>query len=113
MTIFQQQVYKAIEKIPAGQLTTYGRIARFIKKPRAARAVGQALGANLFSYLHPRKDHRLYPCHRVVGEKGLLGGFTGGQKRKITLLEKEGCVIQRGRVLNFREVLHDFRNGYA
>lgn len=79
-TPFQQAVWAAIAAIPSGQVRSYGEIARQIGKPRAARAVGAACGANPVPYL--------VPCHRVVGAKG-MGGFTGGMGIKKALLKKE------------------------
>ena len=83
-TPFQQKVFKAILKIPKGQVWTYGQVARKIGKPRAARAVGQALAKN--------QDAPAIPCHRVVGYNKAMVGYSasGGIKRKIALLKKEG-----------------------
>lgn len=79
-TPFQQAVWAAIAAIPSGQVRSYGDIARQIGKPRAARAVGAACGANPVPFL--------VPCHRVVGAKG-MGGFSGGMGIKMELLKKE------------------------
>lgn len=75
-TTFQKKVYKAILKIPAGQVWTYGQVARRIGSPHAARAVGQALSKN--------QDAPDIPCHRVVGYNN-LGGYSaaGGIKEKL------------------------------
>ena len=83
---FYQAVWKACAEIPEGQVRTYGWIARRIGKPRAARAVGQALGKNPFA--------PLVPCHRVVGADGRLTGFSasGGIAAKRRLLEREGAL---------------------
>jgi len=78
---FERKVYKAARKIPAGQVRTYGEIAKAIGKPRAARAVGNALGKNPAGIV--------IPCHRVVASNG-LGGFTGGIEWKEMLLRHEG-----------------------
>lgn len=83
-TEFQKKVWRAIHDIPYGRLTSYGRIARDIGKPRAARAVGNAVGANP---LGP-----VIPCHRVVWSNGGLGGFGGGLWRKRELLHLEGVL---------------------
>lgn len=85
-TPFQQKVYKAILKIPKGQVWTYGEVARKIGKPKAARAVGGALSKNL--------DAPFIPCHRVIASNGDMRGYsaTGGIKRKLELLKKEGYV---------------------
>ena len=83
-TAFQREVYEAACRIPFGETTSYGALAKAIGKPGAARAVGQALGANPIPIL--------IPCHRVVAADGDLGGFSGGIKTKEKLLgmEKHG-----------------------
>jgi len=84
-TPFQQKVYKAILKIPAGEVWTYGEVAKKIGQPKAVRAVGTALGRN--------QDAPIIPCHRVVGYN-TMGGYSakGGMKKKMELLKKEGFV---------------------
>ena len=81
-TVFQHQVWRAMAKIPAGNVSTYGEIARSVGKARAARAVGAACGANPVPYL--------VPCHRVVAANGGWGGFSGGIALKKILLKREG-----------------------
>ncbi|MEY3972522.1 MAG: hypothetical protein RLY84_915 [Actinomycetota bacterium] len=83
-TKFQQQVWKQIEKIPFGSVTTYGAIAKAIKRPLAARAVGGAVGANPIAIF--------IGCHRVMGSSGALTGYSGGNglPTKRRLLELEG-----------------------
>ena len=85
-TPFYQAVWKACAEIPKGQVRTYGWIARRIGKPKAARAVGQALGRNPFA--------PTVPCHRVVGADGNLTGFSapGGVAAKRRLLIQEGAL---------------------
>ena len=83
-TEFQKKVWKAILDIPHGRLSSYGRIAKGIGKPKAARAVGNAVGAN---HLGP-----VIPCHRVVWSSGGIGGFGGGLERKRVLLHREGVL---------------------
>ncbi len=80
-TEFQLRVWTALARIPFGRLTTYGRLAAEIGRPRAARAVGGAVGANPIPIV--------IPCHRVVSTTG-LGGFGGGLARKVALLGLEG-----------------------
>ena len=80
---FERAVYRAAMRIPYGQVRTYGWIARRIGRPRAARAVGNALGRNPVPII--------VPCHRVVRSDGLLGGFSARQgvalKQKLLALE--------------------------
>jgi len=78
---FQQQVYEAACRIPFGKTKSYGQLAKDIGKPGAARAVGQALGANPLPIL--------IPCHRIVAADGGLGGFSGGLDTKKNLLAME------------------------
>ena len=88
---FQRRVLLAEHAIPRGWVSTYGRIARHIGAPGAARAVGTALGRNPFPIV--------IPCHRAVRASGALGGFRGGLGMKRRLLEGEGIVFdERGRV---------------
>ena len=86
-TAFQQKVFKAILKIPKGQVWTYGQVAKRIGKPKAARAVGQALSKN--------QDVPDIPCHRVVGYNKAMVGYSGkgGIAGKIKLLKREGYKI--------------------
>jgi len=68
-------------KIPFGQTCTYGELAKMVGSPRAARAVGQALGRN--------RTPIIFPCHRVIGSRGDLVGFGEGIGWKKKLLELE------------------------
>ena len=83
-TKFQIKVWKAISKIPRGQVRTYKELAKLIKKPKAARAVANACGKNPY----PIK----IPCHRVIRSDGSLGGYSGrgGIRTKKNILKKEG-----------------------
>ena len=81
-TPFQRAVLEATRRIPWGETRTYGQIAAEIGRPDAARAVGQAVGAN--------RTCIVVPCHRVVASNG-LGGFTGGVHWKKDLLALEGA----------------------
>jgi len=84
-TLFQQAVLRAEHAIPRGWVSTYGRLARQVGSPGAARAVGQALSRNPFPIL--------IPCHRALRSDGQLGGFQGGLAMKRALLELEGVMI--------------------
>ena len=87
MTDFQRRVLRAALKIPRGQYRTYHEIAQAIGKPKAARAVGQALGHNPVPIV--------IPCHRVLGSDGSLHGYSGGGglKTKAWLLKLEGVQL--------------------
>jgi len=81
-TAFQQKVWQALLRIPFGHQHSYGELARHIQLPRAARAVGAAVGRNPVSII--------VPCHRVLGAGGQLTGYAGGLWRKQALLQLEG-----------------------
>jgi O-6-methylguanine DNA methyltransferase len=78
---FQRRVWSALQEIPFGTTRSYGEVARAIGMPRAARAVGQAVGANPIPLL--------IPCHRVVASGGSLGGYAWGPRWKRRLLQVE------------------------
>jgi AraC family transcriptional regulator of adaptative response/methylated-DNA-[protein]-cysteine methyltransferase len=78
---FQIQVWQALLNINSGCRSSYGEIAKRIGNPRAARAVGSAIGANPIALL--------IPCHRVVRHNGDIGGYRYGISRKRVLLEWE------------------------
>lgn len=83
-TPFQQQVWNALARIPAGKTVSYGSIARSIRRPAAVRAVGTACGKNHICLF--------IPCHRVVAANNGLGGFSGGLDIKRKLLKHEGSL---------------------
>lgn len=92
---FQKRVLLAEHNIPRGWVSTYGRIAKSLGLPKAARAVGNALSQNPFPII--------IPCHRAIRSNGDLGGFRGGINMKRALLELEGVEFsQTGRVLASR-----------
>ncbi|HUJ10621.1 MAG TPA: methylated-DNA--[protein]-cysteine S-methyltransferase [Verrucomicrobiae bacterium] len=80
-TDFQQRVWRVLAKIPCGQTRSYAWVAQKLGKPKAARAVGAACGANPVPVI--------IPCHRVVASNGALGGFGGGLPMKKRLLRIE------------------------
>jgi len=80
-THFQHEVWETTKLIPYGETRSYIWVAEQIKKPGAARAVGQALGKNPLPII--------VPCHRVVASNGKLGGFGGGVEMKRRLLSLE------------------------
>lgn len=82
-TDFQLKVWEALLKIPTGQLSTYGDIAKSIDSPKASRAVGTAIGSNPVAYL--------IPCHRVIQSTGDLGGYKWGETRKTAIIGWEAA----------------------
>ena len=83
---FRREVWEILLRIPYGQTTTYGAIARELAQKRglarmSAQAVGGAVGHNEISII--------IPCHRVVGAGGSLTGYAGGIDKKVRLLELE------------------------
>ena len=88
---FQRKVLLQNRQIPRGFVSTYGRLAGKLSIPKGARAVGRALAANPFPLI--------IPCHRVVRLDGTPGGYGGGLRMKVALLEMEGVAFDaRGRV---------------
>ncbi len=83
-TAFQQRCWQVLTEIPFGETISYGEQARRVGRPGAARAVGQANGANPLPII--------IPCHRVVAADGGLGGYTGGLSIKRRLLVLEGAL---------------------
>lgn len=81
-TAFQRAVWAELRRVPYGTTVSYGELARRAGRPRAARAVGQAVGANPLPIL--------LPCHRVLPGGGGLGGFGPGVDWKRRLLALEG-----------------------
>jgi len=80
-TAFQQRVWQALRRIPAGRTVSYAEIARYIGAPRAVRAVAHACATNLLAVA--------IPCHRVVRSDGGLAGYRWGVERKRALLARE------------------------
>ncbi|WP_193104775.1 methylated-DNA--[protein]-cysteine S-methyltransferase [Brachybacterium sp. FME24] len=84
-TDFQRAVWNRLREIPRGATTTYGQIARDLDRPRAAQAIGAAVGSNPLSIV--------VPCHRVLGARGELTGYAGGIETKQALLVLEGALL--------------------
>ena len=82
-TKFQLKVWNYLKKIPRGKVASYLEVAKAIGKPKAFRAVANAVGKNPYP--------PLIPCHRVIRSDGSLGGYSGkgGIKEKRRLLLKE------------------------
>ena len=84
-TVFQQNVWRAIRRIPFGETQSYSQIANSIENTRAVRAIGSACGANPIPLI--------IPCHRVLAANHTLGGFSGGISWKKRLLKLEGIAF--------------------
>lgn len=80
-TAFQQRVWRALQKIPRGETRSYGEIARELGMPKAARAVGSAIGSNPIAVA--------VPCHRAIHGDGSIAGYRWGVERKKKLLAAE------------------------
>lgn len=80
-TPFQEQVWLTLAEIPYGQTISYAELARWVGRPQAFRAVGQANGANPIPII--------LPCHRVIAADGTIGGYGGGLPTKRRLLALE------------------------
>lgn len=80
-TAFQRNVWQQLQLIPHGQTVSYSQLAAAVGRPAAVRAVGGAVGRNPLGIV--------LPCHRVVGARGQLTGYTGGLDRKVALLRLE------------------------
>ena len=82
-TPFQLKIWEYLKKIPKGSVKTYSQVAKAIGKPKAVRAVANAIGKNPYP--------PSIPCHRVIRSDGNLGGYSGkgGIKQKRKLLKSE------------------------
>jgi methylated-DNA-[protein]-cysteine S-methyltransferase len=89
-TKFEKEVLVTTFKIPRGKISTYKRIAEKVGKPRAYRAVANAL--------HKNPLHPVVPCHRVVRSDGGFGGEKRAADSRRKLVEKEDVPIENGKV---------------
>ena len=96
---FQERCYALLTQIPKGKVTTYRAIAHALGC-KAYRAVGHAMATN--------PNPVTVPCHRVIKSDGRVGGYAGGEDKKIALLKEEGSVITEKKVENFSYVFFDF-----
>ena len=82
-TPFQIKIWETLIKVPSGQLSTYGQLAKEIGNPNASRAVGTAVGSNPVAYL--------IPCHRIIQSTGQFGQYRWGRARKTAIIGWEGA----------------------
>jgi len=83
-TEFQSDVLEAVASIPSGEVRSYKQVAEMVGRPRAYRAVGNAVGNN--------RTPIVIPCHRVIRSDGSIGHFGGGVRLKRFLLRLEGAL---------------------
>lgn len=86
-TAFQLKVWEALLRIPMGGLTTYARLAAAVQHPKAARAIGSAVGDNPVAFL--------IPCHRVIKSNGEMGQYHWSSQRKNAMLGWEAAKSDR------------------
>ncbi len=97
-TEFERKVLVATFRIPHGKVSTYKRIAEKIGKPKAYRAVANAL--------HKNPLHPIVPCHRVVRSDGKFGGKSKEAESRRKLVEKEGVPLRNGEVKINEKILY-------
>ncbi|MFW9833212.1 MAG: MGMT family protein [Candidatus Thorarchaeota archaeon] len=94
---FDSMVYAATYNIPKGKVSTYGRIAKMIGKPKAYRAVANSL--------HKNPLFPVVACHRVVKEDGSFGGEKKRAEGRCKHCEEEGVPIENGKVKMSEEII--------
>ena len=96
----QQKIYKKLLKVPKGQITTYGELAKAVGLKNGQRIVGKIMNKNPYPVI--------IPCHRVVMSTGKIGGYAYGEHVKIKLLSDEGIQIQNGKIIDLKNTLYRF-----
>lgn len=94
---FDSMVYAATFRIPKGKVSTYGRIAKMIGKPKAYRAVANSL--------HKNPLFPVVACHRVVKEDGTFGGNRKRAEGRCKHCEEEGVPIENGKVRMSKDII--------
>jgi len=94
---FEKAVYVAAFKIPKGKVSTYGRVAKAIGRPKACRAVANAL--------HENPLWPVVPCHRVVCSDGSFGGPKDHANGRMKRVIEEGTPVVNGRVVLNKDTL--------
>ena len=98
----KNRVYYLTSQIPKGKVSTYGHLAKAMRKPNATRTIGKILNIN--------PNPVIIPCHRVVYADGEIGGYCNGINEKIELLSTEGIIIVNRKITNFKDILFtDFK----
>jgi len=101
-TGFFERVFEVVELIPAGRVTSYGAIARFLGSPQSSRMVGWAMNQS-HSYAN------FVPAHRVLNRNGMLTGkhHFDGPNVMSELLESEGLTVENDQVVRFSDFFWD------
>ncbi len=86
-TDFELKVYQELMHIPYGEVSSYKKVSENIGLPKAARAVGNAVGKNPIMLL--------IPCHRIIKSDGTIGGFSSDPELKVDLLYEEKKLRRR------------------
>ena len=97
---FTTHVFEVARQVPAGKVTSYGAIAKFLGQPNWSRKVGNAMG--LVQSVEPP-----VPFWRVVNSQGRLTGGTSGIEHRSAMLEKEGVTVIGDKIQNFAVVYWD------
>ena len=99
---FFERVYEVVKQIPAGRVTSYGAIARYIGSPQASRMVGWAMNQS-------HSSPEFIPAHRVVNRNGMLTGkhHFDGPEIMAELLMNEGIRVENDQVIDFQEKFWD------
>ncbi len=95
---FERDVYVATFRIPKGRVSTYSRVAKVIGRPKAQRAVANAL--------HNNPLYPIVPCHRVVKSDGSFGGEKKAAAARRRHVEREGVPTKNGKVVLSDTILH-------
>jgi methylated-DNA-[protein]-cysteine S-methyltransferase len=94
---FERSVYLVTFKIPEGKVSTYSRVAKAIGRPKAQRAVANAL--------HNNPLYPVVPCHRVVKSDGGFGGEKKAAAARRRHVEREGVPTKNERVILDKGIL--------
>ncbi len=96
----QEKIYKKLLKVPKGQITTYGELAKAVGLKNGQRAVGKIMNKNPYPVI--------IPCHRVVMSTGKIGGYAYGEHVKTKMLNDEGINIQNGKIVDLENKIYRF-----
>ena len=95
-----EKIYKKLLKVPKGQITTYGELAKAVGLKNGQRVVGKMMNKNPYPVI--------IPCHRVVMSTGKIGGYAYGENVKIKMLNDEGIEIQNGKIIDLKNKIYLF-----